>query len=164
MIGSVVQVNISRGGVPKLPIPEGRVTALGIEGDLHAHPAIHGGIDKALLLIASEVIDELAARGYPVHYGALGENLTIKGIDRREMRAGQRYRVGQVFIELTKLRTPCSTLDVYGDTIQREIWDKACKAGDVSSPRWGMSGFYARVVTPGPVRARDIIALVDQAV
>ena len=83
MTGSIVQINISRGGMPKLPIPEGYVTPLGIEGDLHARPHIHGGPRQALLLICSEVIDQLIAEGYPLYYGALGENLTTRGIDRR---------------------------------------------------------------------------------
>ena len=62
------------------------------------------------------------------------------------------------------VRVPCSTLDVYGDAIQREIYDKSVKAGDTASPRWGMSGFYARVLEPGVVRQQDIIALLEQAV
>lgn len=164
LTGSVLQVNISRGGVPKLPIPQGRVTALGIEGDVCAHPRFHGGPLQALLLICAETIDELAAKGYPVYYGALGENLTIRGIDRRQFRTGQRYRIGEIFVELTKIRVPCATLDVYVPSIKQEIYDKQVKAGDPESPRWGMSGFYASIVRPGVVRQGDIITLVDQVV
>jgi MOSC domain-containing protein YiiM len=162
--GSIVQVSISRGGIPKLPIPEGFVTPHGIEGDRWAHPQIHGGPRQAVLLICSEVVDELAAKGYRVFYGALGENLTTRGLDRREMRAGQRYRVGEAFIELTKVRAPCSTLDVYGESIKAEIYDKQVKAGDPGSPRWAMSGFYAAILRAGMVRRDDIITLVDQVV
>lgn len=164
MTGHIVQINISRGGIPKLPIPEGRVTALGIAGDLCAHPRFHGGPMQALLLICSEVIDELIAKGYPLYYGALGENLTTRGIDHRQMRIGQRYRIGEAFIELTKIRVPCSTLDVYGPAIKQEIYDQRVKAGDPESPRWAMSGFYASVIRTGTVRQEDIITLVDQAV
>jgi MOSC domain-containing protein YiiM len=80
------------------------------------------------------------------------------------MRLGQRFRLGSAMIELTKVRGPCSTLDVYGPLIQREIYDKSVKAGDSTSPRWGMSGFYARVLQPGMVRQDDIISLLEQAV
>lgn len=91
------------------------VVPLGIEGDACAHPNIHGGPRQALLLVASEVVDKLAAEGYPVFYGALGENLTTAGFDHRTWRAGQRYRLGsEVIIELTKPRGPCRSLDVYG--------------------------------------------------
>ena len=50
---------------------------------------------QALLLITSEGIDELIEQGYPVFAGAMGENLTTLGLDRRQMRIGQRYRVGR---------------------------------------------------------------------
>ena len=162
MQGIVLHINISPGGVPKYPVAEAVLTPLGFEGDGHAHPHIHGGPQKALLLICAEAVDELAARGYPVFYGALGENLTTRGLDRCLMRAGQRYRVGEALIELTKVRAPCDTIQVYGADIHREIFDAAVKAGDSTSPRWGMSGFYAAVVHGGRIRRNDIIALVDE--
>ncbi len=159
MTGQIIQINISRGGIPKRPIPGGVITPLGLEGDSWAHPEIHGGPRQAVLLIAAEVVDELIARGYPLYYGALGENLTTRGLDRRQLRLGQRLRAGLALLEITKLRGPCSTLDIYGPTIKQEIYDRQVKAGDPTSPRWGMSGFYASVIEPGPVRVNDIIAV-----
>lgn len=164
MTGSILQINISPGGIPKRAIAEGIVTAEGISGDCWAHPDIHGGANQALLLITSEGIDELIAQGFALYPGALGENLTTQGLDRRQMRPGQRYRTGEVVLELTKLRTPCATLDVYGPAIKQSIYDPRVHADDVSSPRWGLSGFYARVVRGGLLRSRDIIELVDQVV
>src|SRR3984885_9029379 len=79
MTGSIVQINISPGGVPKRAIPEGEVTAEGIRGDSWAHPEIHGGPDQAVLLITSEGLGQLIGQGYPVFPGALGENLTTLG-------------------------------------------------------------------------------------
>jgi MOSC domain-containing protein YiiM len=157
MIGHIVQLNISRGGVPKRSIPEGAITPLGLAGDLCAHPEIHGGPRQAVLLIAAEAVDELIARGYPLYYGALGENLTTRGLDRRQLRIGQTLRAGGALLEITKIRAPCSTLDVYGPTVKQEIYDPKVKAGDYTSPRWGMSGFYASVIEPGPIRVNDII-------
>jgi len=112
-----------------------------------------------VLLITAEAIAELAAHGFPVYYGALGENLTTRGIDRRLLRTGQRFRAGSALIELTKVRGPCATLDIYGPAIQRAIYDAQVDAGDFGSPRWALSGFYAAVVQPGVVRADDIITL-----
>jgi len=137
MTGLIVQINISPGGIPKRPIAEVEVTPQGIRGDSWAHPQIHGGPNQALLLITSEGIEELIAQGYPLHAGALGENLTLSGLNRREMRIGQRYRVGETLLELTKVRTPCATLDIYGPSIKEAVYDAQVKAGDVSSPRWG---------------------------
>jgi len=164
MTGAILQINVSPGGIPKLPIAEARVTQTGIVGDGWAHPQFHGGPNQALLLICSEAIEALRAKGYAVYPGALGENLTIAGIDHRQMRIGQRYRAGETLIELTKVRVPCNTLSALGPGIQAEIYDALVKAGDATSPRWGMSGFYAAVRRGGAIRPHDIIALVDQAV
>lgn len=160
----ILQINTSPGGIPKRPIAEAFVTAECIRGDAWAHPQFHGGPNQALLLITSEGIAELVAQGFPLYYGALGENLTTAGLDRRQMRVGQRYRAGEVMLELTKVRSPCSTLDVYGPGIKQAIYDEQVKAGDPASPRWGLSGFYAKVVRPGVIRPHDIITLVDQVV
>ncbi len=80
------------------------------------------------------------------------------------MRIGQRYRAGEVMLEITKMRSPCATLDVYGPSIKQAVYDAEVKAGDASSPRWGLGGFYARVVHSGTIRPGDIIGLVDQVV
>jgi len=93
LTGTIVQISVSRGGVPKRPVMEALLTPLGIEGDAHAHPEIHGGPRQAVLLITAESVDELVKRGYPVFHGAMGENLTTLGLDRRLLRAGQRYRL-----------------------------------------------------------------------
>jgi MOSC domain-containing protein YiiM len=164
MTGSIIQINISPGGIPKRPIPDAIVTAEGIRGDRWSHPDIHGGPNQALLLITSEGIDELIAQGLPLFPGALGENLTTLGLDRRQMRIGQRFRAGEVFFELTKRRAPCATLNMYGPGIQQAIFDTQVKAGDPSSLRWGLSGFYARVLRSGTLRSQDPIALIEQVV
>ena len=138
----------------------GLITALGIEGDLHAHPSVHGGPHKAILLIASEVLDELTARGYPLFYGAMGENLTTRGIPIRDLRIGDQLRAGGALLEITQPRGPCTALDVYGESLKGEVYDARVKALDPDSPHWGMSGFYSRVLTPGPVQTNDIIEVV----
>jgi MOSC domain-containing protein YiiM len=163
MPGTILQVNISPGGLPKRPIAEGLITTLGLEGDAHAHPEFHGGPRKAILLIASEILEELQARGYPLFPGAMGENLTTGGIDIRGLRIGDRLRAGDAELEITAPRTPCRQLDVYGDTLGRETYDKFVKALNPETPRWGMSGFYASVVSPGRVRRGDIIAVVAKS-
>ncbi|HUK18487.1 MAG TPA: MOSC domain-containing protein [Bryobacteraceae bacterium] len=160
MQSSIIQVSISPGGLPKRPIVEGWISPLGLEGDGHAHPQFHGGPKKAILIVAAEVVDELKALGYPVFYGALGENLTTRGLDVRNLRIGDQLRAGGSLLEITQTRVPCSALDIYGESLRREIWDKQMKTGDYHSPRWGMSGFMASVVEPGPVRPGDIISVV----
>jgi MOSC domain-containing protein YiiM len=153
--GRVIKVNRSNGGLPKLPVP-GPVMLQpdGIAGDRHRNLKYHGGPNKAVLMIAAEVVDKLAADGYPVYYGALGENLTVTGLDPASWRQGQRYRVGDdAVIELTTLRSPCQNLLVFGAgedlPIGPELYNARCKAGDVDSPQWAQGGFYARVIRGG---------------
>jgi MOSC domain-containing protein YiiM len=160
--GTIVQVNISPGGLPKRAVSGGFIASTGIEGDGHFHPGIHGGPRKAILLIAAEVVEELQRRQYPVYLGALGENLSTRGIDVCNLRIGDRVRAGGAMLEITQPRGPCTALDIYGPTIKAEIYDQRVKALDYTSPRWGMSGFYASVVEPGPVCPGDIIAVVTQ--
>jgi MOSC domain-containing protein YiiM len=160
MTGTVVQVNVSRGGVPKSALPIAEFTAKGIDGDAWRYP-FHGGRRKAILLITSEGIEELIARGFPLFAGALGENLTTRGIDRRALRLRQRLQIGNAAIELTQIRTPCATLDVYGSGLQAEMYDVRVQRGDSSSERWGLSGFYASVIQAGTVHPGDPIALLD---
>jgi MOSC domain-containing protein YiiM len=159
---SVLQINVSRGGVPKRSIEEADITSLGIAGDVQAHPEFHGGPRQALLLITSEGIDELITQGFPLFNGALGENLTTRGLDRRWLRIGQRYRVGEVLIELTKIRQPCSQLSVYGNGIQKAIYDKQIDDEDPTSPKWGLSGFYASVLRAGSIRPGAPIELLEE--
>ena len=159
MTGVVAQVSISAGGVPNYAIDEGHVTESGIAGDGWRHPQFHGIRRRAILLITAEGVDDLAARGFPVFYGALGENLTTRGLDRRSFRIGQRFRAGEAIVQLTEVRFPCGTLDVYGTTIQSAIYDARAQAGNYQSSVWGMSGFYASVVQSGVLRPGDPITL-----
>ena len=129
MTGTVLQVNVSRGGIPKRAIPSGELTAAGIAGDAWRYP-FHGGTRKAILLVTIEGIDELVSQGFPLFPGALGENLTTRGLDRRALRLGQRLQVGDAAIELTTIRTPCATLDVYGTGIQAAMYDARVQKGD----------------------------------
>ena len=157
MVPRVLQLNISNGGVPKTAIDYAEITPLGIIGDVHRNPKYHGGPERALLLVASEVVDKVRAEGWTVFYGALGENLTTAGLDHRSWRPGQCFRIGSVLIELTFPRQPCANLDPYGPGIQARLFDRRVKVLDPSSPRWGESGFYAAVLQPGTIAANDII-------
>jgi MOSC domain-containing protein YiiM len=158
--GTVVQVNVSRGGIPKRPIPSGEMTETGIVGDAWRFP-FHGGKRKAILLITLEGIEELIAQGFVLYPGALGENITTRGLDRRELRIGQRLRIGNAAIELTHIRTPCATLNVYGPSIQAAMYDARVQKHDPQSERWGLSGIYASVIRPATIGPGDSIVLLD---
>ena len=157
MTGEISQLNISRGGIPKREIPDARLTPLGLEGDSWSHPKIHGIPGQALLLVGHEVIAELNALGYRLFPGALGENLTTRHLDYTRLQPGQSFRIGsQCEIELTKLREPCRTLDVYNTPGLNKIQMLLKLAG--------RGGWYARVLKPGMLFQGDKIALLAQVV
>ena len=161
---SVLHIHVSNGGVPKRPVLFGEVTPVGLVGDHHNHPQIHGGPQKALLIITSEGLDELKQAGFPVYPGAMGENITSVGLNRRMMRLGQRYRIGEVIVELSKMRQPCDALTSYGVGIGKAVFDAHVKAGDPTSPVWGLAGFYTSVVQTATIRPGDSIILLEESV
>lgn len=163
--GTVVQVSLGPGGLPNQPVAEATLTKVGLEGDQFRYTNLHGLPDQAVLILTCEALEELKREGYPLFSGALGENLTIRGIDRHRIQPGQRWRVGsEVILEITKRRSPCATIDVYGKSLRKRIFDDRVKKNDTRSPRWGLSGVYARVIQGGTLRPGDPISLAEQDV
>jgi len=154
----IVQINISKGGVPKRPISQALVTRSRIHGDDWNDTKHHGIPGQALCLFSLEVIEDLVRLGYPLFPGALGENLTTEHLDYRSVRPGQTYRLGNdVRIRITKVRQPCRTIAVYGASLLRELYDVEVKRGNVDTARWGRSGFYAEVLREGTILPGDPI-------
>src|SRR6266403_6290617 len=103
MQGRIFQLNCSPGGVPKLAVREAEVAELGMVGDEHRFQDIHGGPERALCLFSLERIIELQAEGHPIFPGAVGENITISGLDWNEVVPGLQLSLGdEVRIEITR--------------------------------------------------------------
>ena len=110
--GHVFQLNTSRGGVPKLPVPRAVVTSRGLDGDEHNDKKNHGGPTAALCLYSLENFLRLQAEGHPAYPGSIGENVTTAGIDFSQLRPGDRLRLGgEVLIEITRYTTPCFKIE-----------------------------------------------------
>jgi MOSC domain-containing protein YiiM len=111
MQGRIFQLNCSPGGVPKLAVREAEVTELGLVGDEHNFPDIHGGPERALCLYSLERVLELQAEGHPIFPGSVGENVTISGLDWNEVAPGLQLSLGdEVRIEITKYTSPCKSI------------------------------------------------------
>ena len=106
--GTVVQLNTSRGGVPKTPVDRLDVDFGGVVGDVQAHRQHHGRPWQALCLWSADVIDDLAGAGHPIRAGAAGENITVAGIDWARVRPGVQLHIGAVRVEVLAFALPCA--------------------------------------------------------
>src|SRR5262245_9457623 len=70
--GRVEAINISRGGVPKLPVFEAFIAEDGLGGDHQNDSYHHGGPDRAVVVYSLDVIRALQREGHPISAGAVG--------------------------------------------------------------------------------------------
>src|SRR5882672_4048818 len=110
MKGTLIQVNISKGGMPKSPVLQARVTLEGVEGDWQINRKHHGGPDRAVCLFSTELYDRLRSLGIDLTPGSVGENFTTTGLDLHKLAKGDCLKVGDCIIEITKVRVPCANL------------------------------------------------------
>lgn len=146
------QINVSQGGVPKLARAAAFVGGEGVEGDRQANLQVHGGPDRAVCLYALERIQALQAEGHPIFPGAIGENLTLTGLDWDKITPGIILHIGESLkLEITKYTTPCKTITA-----------AFCEGdyGRVSQSNYpGWSRVYARVLNPGLIRPGDLVSI-----
>jgi len=149
-MGTLVAINISKGGVPKRPLPSCRVTVSGLQGDRQRDLEYHGGPTRAVCLFSEDLIAALQAEGHPISAGTIGENFTLKGVAWAEMVPGATFDVGEVRIELTDYAAPCNNIAAsFRDRRTGRVSQKA-------HPGW--SRLYARVLKEGTVRIGDSVA------
>src|SRR4051812_13340943 len=108
--GVVFSINVSQGGVPKLPVPEAMITTLGVDGDKQQNLKIHGGPDRAVSIFSIERILALQDEGHPIGTGTAGENLTLSGIDWDAVIPGAMLEVGDALLEVVSFTSPCLTI------------------------------------------------------
>ncbi|MBB4009706.1 MOSC domain-containing protein [Allorhizobium taibaishanense] len=88
------------------------VDAEGLVGDAILNRKYHGGPDQAIYLEGALTLrwweEEL---GRPIPPGLFGENIVIDGLDNRDLAVGDRLMLGEVLLEVTAPRTPCSTFN-----------------------------------------------------
>jgi len=156
MTGRIVQISVSAGGVPKRPVPRARVLRSGLEGDAHRDAEHHGGPDRALCIFSLEQIEALQSEGHPVEPGALGENLTITGLDWAQVQPEEFFRLGdEVLVQITRFTSPCLN-------IRASFLDGAySRVSEKRHPGW--SRVYARVLVPGEIAAGDPVERLSPA-
>ena len=135
------------------------VMPLGILGDEQADLSIHGGLEKAVYAYPSEHypfwqnarreagISPLDDRLLP---GALGENLTLKGLQEADVWAGDVLRFSSCALKVTLPREPCYKFNaaIGFARASRLMADT------------GFCGFYLSVLKPGKLQAGESFELI----
>lgn len=148
--GTVTQLSVSKGGLPKLPLPSVEVGWRGVVGDRQATRVHHGRPWQALCLWSVEVIDSFRAHGHPIAPGLAGENITMAGIDWANVRAGVRLQIGGVLCEISAYALPC---------FQNKAWFLQGDFDTMHHPRGPVSRVYATVLQPGSIAVGDTVTL-----
>ena len=140
-------------GIDKRPVSgRVRVEPLGLVGDSILDTANHGGLSQAVYAYAGEdqewwtreLGDELTR---PITPGSFGENLTLSGVAVNDARAGERWAIGSVVLEVVHPRIPCST---FAGFMGLRGWVRRFALAE-------RPGAYLRVVTPGSLGAGDAV-------
>jgi MOSC domain-containing protein YiiM len=148
--------------------PEGEVrlvAGIGVEGDAHAGTTVQHlsrrRSDPAapnlrqVHLMHAELFDELAAQGFVVRPGELGENVTTLGVELLALPRGTRLHLGRhAVVELTGLRNPCVQIDGIADGLMRALVGRGPDGAVVRR-----AGVMSVVLASGIVRVDDRIGV-----
>jgi|TARA_B110000438_G_scaffold38628_1_gene38387 MOSC domain-containing protein YiiM len=143
-------------GLPKTKIEKAEITFKGINGDYNRFrkKKKNNDPDMALMLLSTDVLEQLNLEGWPVEAGHLGENLTLTNINYNDIAPNQEYTIGsQVKIKISFICDPCSNLKALpyvGKSRKTEFIKTLMKR----------RGWYARVLKPGQLTIGDIVTKV----
>ena len=168
----VVAVSLSaRHSFSKMNVLSIRLVAgQGVAGDAHAGATVKHRSRVAkdaaqpnlrqVHLIAGETLDGLREEGFDVAPGAIGENITTRGIDLFALPEGARLTLGSdAIVEITGLRNPCVQLDRFQPGLMQAVLRR--DAGGAVTLRAGVMGV---VLESGDVKPGDQITVATPAI
>ena len=164
----VVSVSLSAGhGFSKTCVDAIELIAgLGVRGDAHAGATVRHRSRvrkdpsapnlRQVHLVHRELFEELAAMGFAVGPGDIGENVTTEGLDLLALPTGTRLHLGRgAVVEVTGLRNPCAQLDDFQPGLMEAVLDRAPDGTLVRK-----AGIMSVVAHGGVVRPGDPIRTV----
>jgi len=140
------------------------VEGFGVQGDVHFGAKVkhrsHAAKDsmrpnlRQVHLLHEELFEELRQR-FDLSAGAIGENITTRGVDLLRLPKGTRLRLGaDAIVVLTGLRHPCRQLDAYRAGLMAAVLDH-----DATGEPVRKAGVMAIVARGGRVRSGDAIVI-----
>ena len=158
MSASVIQISVKPDtpgevGLPKMPVDQVLVKKEGLEGDYNRARMKKGNDpDKAVMIISTDILDQLNQEGWPVKPGDVGENLTITNIDYKKIAAGQKYLIGEAEIEISFICEPCTNL-------YKLPYIGTQRGPEFMATIMNRRGWYARVLKEGLVSVGNTFLL-----
>lgn len=149
-IGTVEQLNVSGGGVPKTPVESVEVGFRGITTDTQKNRVHHGRPFQALCLWSAEIIEGLASEGHPIAFGNAGENITTRGIEWQSLTMGTQLRIGEVLAQISAMAVPCG---------HQAQWFADRDYSRLHHENGDISRLYATVIEPGTINSGDTITV-----
>ena len=139
------------------------VAGLGVADDAHAGVTVQHRSRvrrdpsqpnlRQVHLIHAELFAELAAQGFDVAAGQLGENLTTTGVDLLGLPRGTRLHLGaEAVVEVTGLRNPCRQIADFRPGLLEAVVGR-----DPDGAVVRRTGVMSVVITGGVVRPGDPI-------
>lgn len=164
---TVVSVSLDDGHRFSKP-PVEQITLIegwGVDGDAHAGVTVQHRSRVArnpsepnlrqVHLIHVELFDEVAAHGYRVRPGQMGENITTRGVELLGLPTGAVLRLGaKATVRITGLRNPCEQINGLADGLMRQMVSREPDGTVIR--RAGVMGV---VLVGGVVRAGDPILI-----
>jgi len=147
-VSYVLAVSTSLGGIPKHPLSASYVSKSGLAGDGHSH-AKHIREDRAVSLFDQETLLQLVEEGFPLVPGAVGENLTVTGLQVQTMNPGTFLRIGEVVLRLEQPRKPCYVLDTIDPRLKEVIVGRCGYMASVFHDGWIRPGMIVEVDSAG---------------
>ena len=125
----------------------------GLVGDVVCDRRNHGGDTQAVYAYAREDLDYWEpVLGRTLPGGVFGENLTTMGVDVNAAVIGERWRMGELELQVTVPRIPCGTFRAW---IAESGWLRTFTLA-------ARPGTYLSVVSPGHVRASEPVTVVHR--
>ena len=125
----------------------------GVEGDVVVDTKVHGGYDQAVYAYAREDADWWSHElGSDITNGKFGENLTTQGIDVTNAFIGERWRIGEVILEVSQPRIPCRVFAGF--------WQRPTLIKDFTAAK--RPGAYLRIMQEGSISAGDYIEIIER--
>ena len=158
MSASVIQIGVKPDtpgevGLPKIPVNQVWVKKEGLEGDYNRARMKKGNDpDKAVMIISTDILDQLNQEGWPVKPGDVGENFTITNIDYKKIAAGQKYLIGEAEIEISFICEPCTNL-------YKLPYVGTQRGPEFMATIMNRRGWYARVLKEGLVSVGNTFLL-----